>query len=111
MIDEMNITIKDDKVIIPKEEYAEESEIHYLIFILGYDLLHETFARSQVKESDINYDFCDYLARHFIKSDEYQNTKYSTYEMLSEWLNTNKTKIRKEYKDFIKDRDYEDIER
>lgn len=97
----MDIEIKDDKVIIPKEQYNEESEINYLNFVLGYDLLNDMFKTSKNPECDISYDFCDYLSRHFIKSEEYQNTNYSTYDMLVKWLENNKNKIKQDYKDFI----------
>lgn len=78
----MTYEVKGDKIIIDKDDFTEESEIQYLNFVLGYDLLNDMFRKSKCQECDINYDFCDYLARKFIKSDEYQNTKYSTYEML-----------------------------
>lgn len=97
----MDIEIKDDKVIIPKEQYNEESEINYLNFVLGYDLLNDMFKKSKNPECDISYDFCDYLSRHFIKSEEYQNTNYSTYDMLVKWLENNKNKIKQDYKNFI----------
>lgn len=97
----MDIEIKDDKVIIPKEQYNEESEINYLNFVLGYDLLNDMFKKSKNPECDISYDFCDYLSRHFIKSEEYQNTNYSTYDMLVKWLENNKNKIKQDYKEFI----------
>lgn len=97
----MDIEIKDDKVIIPKEQYNEESEINYLNFVLGYDLLNDMLKKSKNPECDISYDFCDYLSRHFIKSEEYQNTNYSTYDMLVKWLENNKNKIKQDYKDFI----------
>lgn len=97
----MDIEIKDDKVIIPKEQYNEESEINYLNFVLGYDLLNDMFKKSKNPECDISYDFCDYLSRQFIKSEEYQNTNYSTYDMLVKWLENNKNKIKQDYKDFI----------
>ena len=97
----MNIEIRDDKVIIPKEQFNEESEINYLNFVLGYDLLNSMFKNSKYPECDLSYDFCDYLSRKFIKSDEYENTKFSTYEMLTKWLDTNKKQIEKEYQDYI----------
>ena len=101
----MTYEIKGDKVIIDKDDFAEESEIQYLNFVLGYDLLNDMFRKSKCQECDINYDFCDYLSRKFIKSEEYQNTKYSTYEMLDKWINNNKSMIKKEYELFLGERD------
>lgn len=97
----MQYEIKDNKVIIDKDTFNEESEIQYLNFVLGYDLLNDFYKKSVCTECDVNYDFSDYLSRKFIKSEEYQNTKYSTYEMLESWLRTNMKLIKKEYMEFI----------
>ena len=97
----MGKVFTDKEVIISKDEYNEECEISYLNFVLGYDLLNDMLKNSKSPECDISYDFCDYLSRHFIKSDEYQNTNYSTYEMLESWLKTNKSKIKKEYTKYL----------
>lgn len=97
----MQYEIKDNKVIIDKDSFNEESEIQYLNFVLGYDLLNNFYKDSIYSECDVNYDFSDYLSRKFIKSEEYQNTKYSTYEMLEKWLKNNMKSIKKEYEEFI----------
>lgn len=97
----MQYEIKDNKVIIDKDTFNEENEIQYLNFILGYDLLNKFYKDSIYTECDVNYDFSDYLSRKFIKSEEYQNTKYSTYEMLEKWLKSNMKTIKKEYEEFI----------
>lgn len=91
----MQYEIKDNKVIIDKDSFNEESEIQYLNFVLGYDLLNNFYKDSIYSECDVNYDFSDYLSRKFIKSEEYQNTKYSTYEMLEKWLKNNMKSIKK----------------
>lgn len=97
----MSKVFSNKKVIIPKDEYNEENEISYLNFVLGYDLLNDMLKQSNNPECDVSYDFCDYLSRQFIKSDEYQNTNYSTYEMLQSWLDKNKCKIKKEYNKYF----------
>ncbi len=97
----MDYKIKDDKVIIKKEDFTEESEIQYLAFIIGYDLLNTMLKKDNSHECELNYNFCDRLSRKFIKSEEYQDTRYSTYEMLKKWLNTHKVKIKKTYKELI----------
>lgn len=97
----MQYEIKDNKVIVYKDSFNEESEIQYLNFVLGYDLLNNFYKDSIYSECDVNYDFSDYLSRKFIKSEEYQNTKYSTYEMLEKWLKNNMKSIKKEYEEFI----------
>lgn len=81
-------------------KYQEENEIHYIAFTLGYDLINEILTRPDTAdplECDIAYDFCDYLARKFIKTDYYKNMQHSTYEMLQEWVNDNQEIIQSEY--------------
>lgn len=95
------IQIKDGYVIMPKTMYEKEIELAYIRFVLGYDLLHETFIKYGTKECDVNYDFCDFIAREFIESEEYKNEKYSTYEMLDSWLSTNEERIEQDYLEYI----------
>lgn len=83
-----------------RTKYQEENEIRYITFILGYDLMNEMLTKpdtAEPLECDIAYDFCDYLARKFIKTEYYKNMKYSTYEMLQEWLSDNQEIIQSEY--------------
>ena len=110
----MYIELKDDKITIPKDKYDVEKEISYLNFVLGYDLLHDMLIKSDTPECDVSYDFCDYVSRHFIVSEEYRNEKYSTYEMLQTWINKNKDKLENKYKSFIgeeiEQRNYNELE-
>ena len=76
-----------------------ESEKAYFAFVLGYDFLQDMFKNSTVQECDSVYDFCNYEAGKFLESSEYYNTKYSSYEMLTEWVNDNKKKILAEYRE------------
>lgn len=77
------------------------SERAYLNFVLGYDFLQDMLKNSDKPECDISYDFCDYISAKFMKSEEYRNTRYSTYEMLEQWIRDNKNLIQYEYNDFI----------
>lgn len=95
------IKFEKNDVIINKEEFVEQNEINYLSFVLGYDFLNDMLRKSDTPECDISYDFCCFLSRQFLNSDEYQNDKYSTYEMLEKWLERNRVKIEKSYFDFI----------
>lgn len=76
-----------------------ESEKAYFTFVLGYDLLQDMFKNSTVQECDSIYDFCNYEAGKFLESNEYQNLKYSGYEMLVEWVKSNKETILEDYKE------------
>ena len=88
-----------DDVYIDKADL--ESEKSYFTFVLGYDLLHDMINKYGVLECDTNYDFCDYVAKQFLDSEEYSNFNRSSYEMLQEWLSNNKDRIEKEYKETI----------
>ena len=74
-----------------------QSEKAYLSFVLGYDFLQDMLKKSGTPECDTNYDFCNYVADKFLKSEEYKNTRYSTYEMLEQWLTDNKAQIQYDY--------------
>lgn len=78
-----------------------QSEKAYLSFVLGYDLLQDMFKNSDKPECDISYDFCDYISSKFLKTEEYRNPRYSTYEMLDKWISDNKRYIQYEYNEFI----------
>lgn len=79
--------------------YYNEKE--YFVFILGYDLLQDIFKCSTVQECDYIYDFCNYEVEKFLKSKEYQNLRYSGYEMLEKWVTKNKKIIINDFKEFI----------
>lgn len=90
----------DGVIEMSRGKYQEENEIHYIAFTLGYDLINEMLTKPDTAdplECDIAYDFCDYLARKFIKTDYYKDMKHSTYEMLQEWISDNQEVIQSEY--------------
>lgn len=78
-----------------------QSEKAYLSFVLGYDFLQDMLKKSGISECDINYDFCNYVSSKFLESEEYKNTRHSTYEMLEQWLNENEEQIKEDYIHFI----------
>ena len=73
------------------------SEKAYFTFVLGYDLLNDMLTKSSTSENDISYDFCNTIAEQFLKSEEYRNEKYSSYEMLEYWVNNNKNYIKNQH--------------
>lgn len=89
--------IENGQVQIPQEQYQKESEVNYIAFCLGYDLLNEMLSKSEANECDRIYDFCNYLANKFIETDYYKNERQSTYDNLREWLEDNKEIIQSEY--------------
>ena len=78
-----------------------ESEKAYFTFVLGYDLLNDMLKKSSTPENDISYDFCNIVAEEFLKSEEYKNVKYSSYEMLESWVNDNKNFIKNQHDLFV----------
>ena len=78
-----------------------ESEKAYFTFVLGYDLLNDMLKKSSTAENDISYDFCNMVAEEFLKSEEYKNLKYSSYEMLESWVNDNKNFIKNQHDLFV----------
>ena len=78
-----------------------ESEKAYFTFVLGYDLLNDMLKKSSTPENDISYDFCNMIAEEFLKSEEYKNEKYSSYEILESWANDNKNFIKNQHDLFV----------
>lgn len=91
------VVIENNEVKIPRKIYQKENDIDYIKFCLGYDLLNGMLSKSETSECDISYDFCDYLARKFVKTDYYKNEFKSTYDNLQEWINNNKDIIKSEH--------------
>lgn len=83
------------------DKSAIESEKAYFTFVLGYDLLNDMLKKSSTSENDISYDFCNMVAEEFLKSEEYKNEKYSSYEMLESWVNDNKSFIKNQHDLFV----------
>lgn len=72
------------------------NESDYYSFILGYDLLHDFLSESSTPETDVVYDFCCRMADEFMKSEEYQDMKYSAYDALNCWVNNHDDYIKEE---------------
>lgn len=89
--------IEDGKVQVSQKKYQKQNEINYIAFCLGYDLLNNKLSNSEKNECDNVYNFCNYLAEKFIKTDYYKNTNKSTYDNLRRWLENNKDIIQSEY--------------
>jgi hypothetical protein len=87
------VEINGNNVSMSKETLDKQSETSYITFVLGYDLLNKELQNSNYPECDLSYDFCNSLASKFLESKEYHNNKYSTYEMLQEWIDNNKNLV------------------
>lgn len=77
----------------------KQSEISYFAFVVGYEMLNN-IKNNNIKECDLMYNFAYYIAEMFINSEEYENVKFSGYEMLYYFID-NKGGIEKLYKDYF----------
>lgn len=77
------------------------SEIEYVTFILGYDLLHTAFENSGKSETDIVFERCLNIATDFYKS-EYNVAYKDLYSCVVEYLmySDNFEKFAEEYNIF-----------
>ena len=91
------ITDNNGVIEMSKGKYQKQSEVSYIAFVLGYDFLNEMLTNSEVKECDVNYDFCNYLANKFLETDYYKNERNSTYDDLREWIEDNTVIIKSEH--------------
>jgi hypothetical protein len=66
------------------------TELNYLVFVLGYDLLHDVLDGI---ECDIAYDFCVELCEDFANS-IYNNLNFSGYQCLSNYVNAHMDDIK-----------------
>lgn len=67
-------------------------EEFYLVYVLGYDLLHDLIAESSEPECDLSFDKCVKIVNKFMQSEEYKQDQ-SAYENLREWLENNRNKV------------------
>lgn len=59
---------------------------YYMVFVLGYDLLHSYFGNSEYLESDLVFDKCIDIYNAFLESD-YDNDMLPEYECLERYVN------------------------
>lgn len=70
-----------------KKEFAEDE--YYLVFVLGYDLLHDEIMKCDNKCCDDVFDTLKEIVELFLKSEEYKNLADSTYDALKLFLENN----------------------
>lgn len=92
-----------------KESKTISSDESYITFILGYEMIRDVMKNTPSPESDVNYEFCNNIAKEFMQSNKYQNSNYSMYEMLSSWVVENKSHIQSSYDTFVGKEDKERI--
>lgn len=67
------------------EEIKMDDEKAYIIFVLGYDLLHNKLFYSKDPECDITFEKCTKIAEDFLNS-EFNVNMQSLYDCLVEYI-------------------------
>ena len=75
------------------------NEYNYIVFVLGYDLLHNFIMQQEEQSNDIVYDFCCIIANKFMLSNEYKQYNMSMYDCLVKWIENNIENIKRIWKD------------
>lgn len=70
----------------------EKEEFYYLVFVLGYSLLHEELAFSGTP-CDVAFEKAKDIIKDFQESDYYKDTNKSLYECLEDYLKENKKEV------------------
>lgn len=78
----------------------EKDGIEYIVYILGYDLLHEKLHNSSDNECDITFDICVAIAKKFLVSNENKLNK-GLYECLELWLQNNEECVNNMIKNYL----------
>ncbi len=64
-------------------------EKYYLVYVLGYDLLHAEIEQSNNSECDTSFENCLEIIDSFFRSEWYLYTECSAYEALEKWIDEN----------------------
>ena len=74
-----------------------EKEISYFNYLMGVNMLKPLFDNGLIKDNSFNYEFCDYLSRKYIKSDEYKDINLTSEDSLKKWLEQREKYIKSLY--------------
>lgn len=75
-----------------KKEFTDDE--YYLVFVLGYELLHAEIMKCDNKCCDDVFDTLKEIIVLFLNSEECRNLAYSTYEALRLFLKNNMQAIK-----------------
>ncbi len=76
-----------------KKETVFEEDEYYLVFVLGYDLLHDKLMQCDEKACDLVFDTLKDIVKVFLDSAEIEDYSLSTYDALRRFLNNNAIEI------------------
>ena len=77
-----------------KREFEEDH--YYLVFVLGYDLLHDKIMKCEDKNCDNVFNTMKRIIEMFNESEEAKNFNLSTYDALQQFLENNNFAIERE---------------
>nr|DAK86231.1 MAG TPA: hypothetical protein [Caudoviricetes sp.] len=80
-----------DEIEETNKKFTEDE--YYLVFVLGYDLLHEDIMQCVEHACDIVFDTMAEIIELFLNSEENRNLALSTYDALRKFLSNNKLQI------------------
>lgn len=69
-------------------------EIDYVMFILGYDLLHD-YLDTHSFACDEALDLCEEIAKRFMESNEYKDLSIGLYDALTSYLDNRQYDVSK----------------
>ena len=72
------------------ESELRYNDFCYLVFVLGYDLLHDQLANSTEPECDLCFERCAKIVEEFMSTDEYTDERVPLYDAFYTWLKNNR---------------------
>ena len=66
----------------------DENDFYY-IYVLGYDLLHETLKKCKQNENDSTFDACKEIYEWYLSTNYAKNYKKSGYDCLHDFVDDN----------------------
>lgn len=73
--------------------YDKYDNADYMVFVLGYDLLQNYGGYTLGLSCDEMYDFCTFVYKKFMQSEEFNDNTKSEYECLEDFVSGARTKL------------------
>lgn len=76
-----------------RKEIVFEEDEYYLVFVLGYDLLHDKLEQCEERACDYVFDTLKDIVKLFLDSAECKDFTLSTYDALGWFIDNNEIEI------------------
>jgi len=93
--------VGDEKVEMSREIFDERCNRFYWSFVLGQELADNVFSKYDKQPYDITYDYCYQIARDFINNDSCKMDKFTSIDILKDWISKNEDYIIETYEEYI----------